>query len=190
MKYSKIFENLFLNPIPLFKELKHRNVSVADLIVAAIVVIISSMTNIAPVLYFKRSVASSFVLYTVLIAISMWLFFAIIVHIVANIFSTKKYKKFMNTLFGVGISRLPVIVFVCLQFIVLITRKVNIISTPFLMIYILVILWMFYLYTTGIEEFYGISIGKSVFVIVVSFVLILLLLTFINKAINVKIIYF
>jgi len=183
-----VLEELFTSPISFFSKIKSKKISALHIIISALIVVIASTSNIATVLYLKQTINIRFIIYILLISIPMWFLFSYILHLIANVFSLSKYKKFQNTLFAIGMSRTPLLIFVFLQFIILLVKKVNVISTQFLMIYIIVMLWMFYLYLSCLNEFYKLSFGRSV--LVLTFVIIIFITTLVNSVLNIRVIYF
>jgi hypothetical protein len=185
-----MFEELFTSPLSFFGKVKSKKISALDIIISALIVVIASTSNIATVLYLKQTVNIRFIIYILLIPIPMWFLFSYILHLIANVFSLRKYKRFQNTLFAIGISRTPLLIFVFLQFIILAVKKVNAIPAQFLTVYIIVILWMFYLYLSCLNEFYELSFGRSVLVLVLTFVIIIFITTLVNSVLNIRVIYF
>ena len=77
-----------------------------------------------------------------------------------------------------GMIAAPVILFII--------HKISIISPVFVMINVIVTIWMFCLYIACVSAFYNILFDKSIFAIVISFVLILIITALLNKFIGLK----
>ena len=191
MEKESVFRLLFFEPERFFIELKNRRTSLRDLIISFVIVILSSLTNVASALYLHKEVTHTFLLYVTLVGLIMWFVFSSIVFLLSKGISTANQKSFPTLLYGMGISRTPVVIFVCIQFTSLFGKyKINATSMPFLMIYIIVVLWMFYLYITCIEKLFNLSIGKSVLIVILAFVAVLIITIAANTALNVSAIYF
>ena len=191
MKKENVFKLLTFEPERFFKDLKSRGVHLQDLITSFIIVILSSLTNVASALYLHKEVTFTFLLYAILIGLVMWFIFSLIVFLLSKVFSSVNQKLFLKLFYGIGISRTPVVIFVCIQFISLFGKyRINATSMPFLMIYIIAVLWMFYLYITCIEKLFNISIGKSALIVIAAFVVVLIITITTNNMLNISAIYF
>ena len=191
MKKENIFRLLIFEPERFFEELKVRRISALDLVIPFVIVVASSLTNIASALYLHKEVTVNFLLYTTLVGLIMWFLFSLVVFLLSRSVSSNNQKLFLPLIYGMGISRTPVLIFVCIQFISLFGKyRINAASMPFLMIYVIAVLWMFYLYVTCIEKLFNMTIGKSIFVVILAFVIILIITIAVDTALNINAIYF
>lgn len=191
MKKENIFGLLIFEPERFFEELEVRRISALDLVIPFVIVVASSLTNIASALYLHKEVTVNFLLYTTLVGLIMWFLFSLVVFLLSRSVSSNNQKLFLPLIYGMGISRTPVLIFVCIQFISLFGKyRINATSMPFLMIYVIAVLWMFYLYVTCIEKLFNMTIGKSIFVVILAFVIILIITIAVDTALNINAIYF
>ena len=184
MNYREIVKGLFTSPASTFYRIKNRKITLTDILFSLVIVLTTGSINFLTVIYVRNYISLSFVLYTITTSIVTWALFSCTIHVISNALSPQKYSKLSNTLFGIGISRVPMIIFVSLFFLIFITHRINIVSPVFVMINIITTLWMFYLYTSCISSFYHISIIKSIFSTVASFATVLLITTITNKLIG------
>lgn len=190
MSKENFLSVLIFSPERFFEDLESRKITVKDVIISFVIVISSSLSNIASALYLHKAVTYKFSLYTISVSVIAWIVFSLILFSLSKLFSSMS-QGFLKILYGLGISRIPLIIFVGIQFLSLLGKyRINETSMPFLMIYIIAVLWMFYLYITCMEKLLDISAIKSVFLVITTFIVVLILATSVNSALNIRAIYF
>ena len=177
-----MIKRLIFEPEFFFESLRESSIERKDLVGPAIIVALTGLINPLTVFYIHGEVSYSFVLFSILISIAGWTFFSVVVHKISETLSGFRRASFINLLYGLGASRLPMLIFLFTMAFVCLKHNVNIVSSRFAMVYVISVLWMFYLYGLCVSKLYGLSFLRSIFAVIFSFIAITMAMSLLGRA--------
>ncbi|GEM_PF-5728979 len=179
-----MIKRLIFEPDSFFENLKKNHVNGRDLIAPAIIVALTGLINPLTVFYIHNEVSYDFALFSILISIAGWALFSMVVHKVSETLSGFREASFINLLYGLGASRLPMLIFLFTMALVCLKHNVNIVSSKFAMVYVISVFWMFYLYGLCVSKLYGLSFLRSIFAVILSFIAITMAMSLLGRALG------
>ncbi len=179
-----MIKGLVFEPESFFERLKKNRVNGRDLIIPAIIVALTGLINPLTVFYIHGEVSYGFAVFSLLISIAGWTLFSAAVHKISEAFSGFREVSFINLLYGLGVSRLPMLIFLFTMALVCLKHNVNIVSSKFAMVYIISVFWMFYLYGLCVSKLYELSFLRSIFAVILSFIAITMAMSLLGRVLG------